>query len=48
VRGPGLPLARAAALPALPGWVAFCVSFAVLLFALTRLPLAAALVLLGR
>jgi phosphatidate cytidylyltransferase len=44
----GLPLAsRGGRFRALPGWVAFCVSFAILLFALTRLPLAAALVLLG-
>jgi len=43
-----LPLARRGGrYRALPGWVAFSVSFAVLLFALTRIPLAAGLVLLG-
>ncbi|HEX5042170.1 MAG TPA: hypothetical protein VFV75_04640 [Candidatus Polarisedimenticolaceae bacterium] len=43
-----LPLAgRGGRFRALPGWVAFCVSFAVLLFALTRIPQAAGLSLLG-
>jgi phosphatidate cytidylyltransferase len=43
-----LPLAgRGGRFRALPGWVAFCVSFAVLLIALTRIPLAASLCLLG-
>lgn len=43
-----LPLARRGGrFRALPGWVAFCVGFAVLLVALTRIPMAAGLSLLG-
>ena len=43
-----LPLARRGGrFRALPGWVAFCVSFAILLFALTRIPLTFGLPLLG-
>lgn len=43
-----LPLAsRGGRFRALPGWIAFWVTFAVLLFGLTRIPLAAGLSLLG-
>src|SRR4030095_14842794 len=43
-----LPLARRGGrFRALPGWVAFCISFAVLLFAVTRIPLTVGLSVLG-